>query len=223
MKTCPRCGESLSLDRFWRDKRTKSGLSVYCIPCGTKRNADKYRARAAREGRETREWRPLAATLAGGLRKCQRCEEVLPLESFVKNAAKAGGIGSYCKPCHIDINNENKQRLHGGTATYHLRRRYGITAADREEMRAAQGGVCLICTNAPADHVDHDHATGSIRGMLCFNCNGGLGQFKDDPDLVAMALRYLRGELVAPYLPEAEAVYLEDPRPVDESITGGDD
>ena len=108
MKTCPRCGQTLSLDQYWRDGRTKSGYAVYCIPCGTKRNAAKYRARAQREGRETRTWRPLAATLPGGQRQCQRCREVLPLESFVKNAAKAGGFGSYCKPCHIDIQGERE-------------------------------------------------------------------------------------------------------------------
>lgn len=196
---------------------------MYCIPCGTKRNAEKYRAKAEREGRETREWRPLAAVLPGGRRKCQRCEQILPLGAFVKNSGKAGGIGSYCKPCHIEINNENKLRLHGGTATYHLRRRYGITAADREAMRVAQGGVCLVCRNAPADHVDHDHATGAIRGMLCFNCNGGLGQFKDDPEVVAAALRYLRGELVAPYLPEVQTLRLVDQPPFDDAPSGADD
>jgi len=101
MKTCPRCGETKSLDRFWRDKRTKSGYAVYCIPCGTKRNAEKYRANAVREGRTTRSWRLLSAELPDGRRRCQHCMEALPLDSFVKNAGKAGGIGSYCKPCHI--------------------------------------------------------------------------------------------------------------------------
>ena len=175
---------------------------MYCIACGRLRNAAKYRARATDEGRPVRAWRPLAAVLPDGRRECQRCHQILDLDAFVKNAGKAGGLGSYCKPCHIAINNENKQRLHGGTATYHLRRRYGLTAADREDMKADQGGVCLICLSAPAAHVDHDHQTGEIRGMLCFNCNGGLGQFKDDPVLLIRAEQYLNGGLARPFREE---------------------
>ena len=45
-------------------------------------------------------------------------------------------------------------------------------------MFAVQGGVCAICEEAPASHVDHDHETGRVRGLLCFNCNGALGQFR---------------------------------------------
>ena len=58
-------------------------------------------------------------------------------------------------------------------------------------MLAAQRGVCAICRVAPAKHVDHDHATGAVRALLCFNCNGGLGQFKDDPYLLQLAVFYV--------------------------------
>jgi hypothetical protein len=69
-------------------------------------------------------------------------------------------------------------------------------------MLADQGGVCAICAKAPAAHVDHDHGTGAVRSLLCFNCNGGLGQFKDDPALLRVAARYVEshraGQLVGP-------------------------
>jgi hypothetical protein len=59
-------------------------------------------------------------------------------------------------------------------------------------MLEAQGGLCIICRSAPAQHVDHDHETGAVRALLCFNCNGGLGQFKDDAVLLHAAAYYVQ-------------------------------
>ena len=70
------------------------------------------------------------------------------------------------------------------------RRRTSSTSCVRQ-----QGGVCAICGSGPEDpqHVDHDHETGEVRGILCFNCNGGLGQFHDSIDaLLAASTTYLR-------------------------------
>ena len=55
-----------------------------------------------------------------------------------------------------------------------------------------QDGLCAIRRTAFAAHVDHDHRTGKIRGLLCFNCNGGLGQFKDQIEVLNAAVRYLK-------------------------------
>ena len=65
-------------------------------------------------------------------------------------------------------------------------------------MLAAQGGLCAICRNAPAAHVDHDHDTGEVRELLCFNCNGGLGQFKDDPEVLRAAADYVERHRALP-------------------------
>jgi hypothetical protein len=69
--------------------------------------------------------------------------------------------------------------------------RYGITAAEADHMLRNQDGVCAICRVATAAHVDHDHDTGAVRALLCFNCNGGLGQFSDDPHVVRAAAEYV--------------------------------
>lgn len=79
----------------------------------------------------------------------------------------------------------------GGSPTYHLTRRYGITAEEADHLVEKQEGLCAVCRAAPAAHVDHDHATGAVRELLCFNCNGGLGQFKDDPAVLRGAADYV--------------------------------
>ena len=60
-----------------------------------------------------------------------------------------------------------------------------------------QVGRCLICKcdlpeRLASRHLDHDHETGKIRGVLCIDCNHGLGKFRDEPDLLLRAVVYLR-------------------------------
>jgi hypothetical protein len=74
-------------------------------------------------------------------------------------------------------------------------KRYGITEDDLSDMLAAQGDCCAICgeyfTEAHPACVDHDHATGKVRGLLCWRCNPGIGQFRDRPGLLRAAAAYL--------------------------------
>ncbi|WP_331717276.1 endonuclease VII domain-containing protein [Yinghuangia sp. ASG 101] len=74
-----------------------------------------------------------------------------------------------------------------------MKRQYGITRERHLEMVAEQVGRCAICTVAKAEHVDHDHETGRVRAVLCFNCNAALGHFKDRPDALRRAAAYLEG------------------------------
>lgn len=72
-----------------------------------------------------------------------------------------------------------------------LRWKYGISVADRDALFARQLGKCLICGERNDLVIDHDHATGKIRGGLCQHCNRGLGLFRDRPDLLSVAVAYL--------------------------------
>ena len=101
------------------------------------------------------------------------------------------GRHPYCNPCHNARGKETVKRLYGSSRHYHLKRRYGIGAQDFEELVERQGGVCPICGAQNPEHVDHDHVTGQVRGILCFNCNGGLGQFRDSTDALRAAAIYL--------------------------------
>ncbi|MFL6101496.1 MAG: endonuclease VII domain-containing protein [Actinomycetales bacterium] len=106
---------------------------------------------------------------------------------------------TYCKIHHNLRVNESRDQVHRSSRHYHLVRRYGIGAADVEAMITRQGRMCLICLRPLGDkpHVDHCHETGEVRGVLCFNCNGGLGQFRDDKELLLRAVRYLDGTLAS--------------------------
>jgi hypothetical protein len=69
-----------------------------------------------------------------------------------------------------------------------------ITPTEYARRLQEQGGVCAICKLPPGEKqlaVDHDHETGEIRGLLCNDCNLGLGFFRDDPDLLRHAGAYL--------------------------------
>ena len=78
---------------------------------------------------------------------------------------------------------------------YNLRRKYGITADQFDAMLNAQNGVCAICGKPRPEertlHIDHDHETGAIRGLLCFRCNNALGDFEEQYELFAAAADYL--------------------------------
>ncbi|MGY1502089.1 endonuclease VII domain-containing protein [Streptomyces sp. QTS52] len=67
-------------------------------------------------------------------------------------------------------------------------------------MIASQKGVCCICLAASAVQVDHCHKTGRVRGVVCFNCNSGLGLLRDDPDAMHRAADYLEGNAWKPTL-----------------------
>lgn len=77
-----------------------------------------------------------------------------------------------------------------------LRRRYGIGLAEYNQMLEDQDFKCLVCKidiESKTAHVDHNHATKRVRGLLCHHCNTGLGLFKDQPSVLVDAATYLVG------------------------------
>lgn len=75
------------------------------------------------------------------------------------------------------------------------RNAYGLTQDDFDRMFTAQDGTCAICRGAfnRTPCIDHCHATGLVRGLLCDGCNRGLGYFKEDGAALARAITYLTG------------------------------
>jgi Recombination endonuclease VII len=124
-------------------------------------------------------------------KRCADCKQYKLVEEFPRNKNCKDGYHCYCKACNNARTRESRERLHGGTRHYHLMHRYGIGADEFDELVKQQGGVCPLCGRENPEHVDHDHETGEVRGILCFNCNGGLGQFRDSIDALLNAVSYL--------------------------------
>ena len=123
--------------------------------------------------------------------RCADCGQEKPAEEFPRKRTAKRGRHSYCKMCHNRRTRESVRRLHGNSRHYHLRQRYGLSAREVEVLKAAQGGVCAVCGERAAVHVDHEHDTRRVRGILCESCNGFLGAFNDDPELLRAAIDYL--------------------------------
>lgn len=78
-----------------------------------------------------------------------------------------------------------------------LKSLYGITLEEYEELAAYQGWVCWICKQKETTkdgflHVDHDHRTGKVRGLLCGQCNRGIGSLGDSIETLDRAIEYLK-------------------------------
>ena len=174
-KRCARCGEVKSRAAFAPKRTNLDGLQHRCRDCA----AESDRKRQQAMGRAV----PPRGTVPEGHKYCQGCGEIKPLSECHR------GKASRCKACRIDDNR-----------VQHLKRRYGLTEAERDQLIASQGGVCCICLAAPATQVDHCHETGRVRGVLCFNCNSGLGLLRDDPEAMDRAADYLEGNAWKPTL-----------------------
>lgn len=89
---------------------------------------------------------------------------------------------------------DNPEAAHLSDKKSDLRKRYGITLDDYQKRLAEQGGRCAICRNEPDDKylaVDHCHATGIVRGLLCTRCNAAIGLFHESVASMASAIEYL--------------------------------
>jgi hypothetical protein len=118
-------------------------------------------------------------------RECVSCKGPIPAEK--------PSVAIYCgRACK-----EAARRVSGRAALANIqsyyRKRYGLS---RAEIEARFGERCNICGDSGGGrfdnlHVDHCHATGLVRGLLCNNCNNGLGRFRDDPALLRRAAEYI--------------------------------
>jgi hypothetical protein len=130
---------------------------------------------------------------------CGCCSLTLSLAMFAKNIAKKDGLQERCKTCRAAHHQKTKHTRTKPTTEqkrkHLLSHKYKLTPEEFSLMLGEQEGKCAICFTFDWGHtspsVDHCHVTGKIRGLLCNNCNRGLGLFKDNKELLENAAKYL--------------------------------
>lgn len=133
------------------------------------------------------------------MKYCTKCKTNKPLSEYWKNKTTKDGYQAWCKPCwnvltKSKLSGDSREKYLRMRRNGHLVRKYGITADEYDRRLDEQGGGCKICGKKLQRvrlAVDHNHKTGKVRGILCENCNRGLGIFKDDPNLLRSAIEYL--------------------------------
>lgn len=202
-------GRLTVLQRTRSDKHKKARWICRC-DCGNQKTAGTtglrrgsvascgcLRRETAAEHARNLKPRPKQDWTTRATKHCPKCEEELPISEFGRNSRSYDGYQSYCKFHAVQVTHENTIKNWGNAKNYRLQYRHGITLEQYHQMLEDQDHKCAICQRYPEDnpknpwHVDHDHKTGKIRGILCHACNTALGNFKDDPETLGNALKYL--------------------------------
>ena len=126
------------------------------------------------------------------MKKCSKCGETKEINNFHIDRGTLDGHSVWCKKCRKIYRDENRERA----KWYQILRRYSLTQEEYYNILETQGGVCAICGRTEEEvgstfHVDHNHETGVVRGILCDTCNRGLGYFREDSQCLQRAVAYI--------------------------------
>lgn len=189
-KMCSKCGKVKPLSEFIRNSAARDGRRPECKEC--------YR----RQRGFVKQYRRRPENGVEGMLLCLKCNQFKALDQFTNRLSSRGTGKLYynyvCRECagqrmasyYARYSEEIKARVRDKT--------YGLEAGEYNSWLSHQEGRCAICRKTPEEvgilAVDHDHATGEYRGLLCANCNKGLGHFRDSQDSLQNAILYLRGD-----------------------------
>lgn len=161
MRQCKWCHELKPESEFYRAPNKKDGLRSECVACTKAARREWYERNREARIEYVTQW------------KRENHERVAERERGYRK--------------------KNPERRALQMRRLHLRRHFGMTLDDYELMFTVQDGRCAICGDQPQQgrplHIDH--AGDVIRGLLCVRCNNGLGQFKDQPELLLLAAEYV--------------------------------
>ena len=140
-------------------------------------------------------------TRVDGLAKqCKQCKAKTDKQWLEKNPdyVQTKNTPEYNKqwleknPTYMQQYRDSNKKTFEESKEYRLQRKFGIGLEEYDTMLTEQEHKCIICQQQMVTpHVDHDHNTGKVRGLLCMHCNTALGKFKDDVDTLQRAIDYL--------------------------------
>lgn len=176
-KVCSKCKQVKIITEFSKDKRSKDGLYGICKTCNKeyyKNNIEKIKEFYKK---------PCNKEYQREYQKEYRKNNVEKLKQYYYNR-DTEKEKQYYKDNIINTRNN------------FLKHKFGIDIKQYHQMYKDQDGNCLICGKPQSELkgklcVDHDHITGKIRGLVCADCNHGLGNFKDTPRILQKAIDYL--------------------------------
>lgn len=128
-------------------------------------------------------------------RACTKCGATKEPNDFPPRSGIPGSRNTRCRECVNEKNRHPKERKR--TGDYRRQKKYGMSEEQYEAMLDKQSGLCAVCGGPPSSNradvlfVDHDHTTGMVRGLLCHNCNVGIGFFRDQPSTLRAAAGYI--------------------------------
>lgn len=189
LRRCFKCELLLPRSEFRKNVARKDGLRSRCRHCdcgyGQPRRCRRcgQKEKVCHFYRNGRICKP--CHLKSGQRYCTKCKRLLPTKEFLRKINNLGELDSSCRKCKSAVRRDHAMKT-----------LFGLSRDDYDRMLTIQKGKCAICGKRGTRHrhlsVDHNHVDGQVRGLLCQNCNGGLGMFQDSPSVLIAAISYLK-------------------------------
>jgi len=179
MKICARCKKEKDARQFSVSSTRKDGRNPYCLECSRLLGKEYYSRNKEKTKIRTQKWHKANPEKTRESLRRYRQKHI----QYFRDYKRAEYVRN--KDRVITILRDNK-----------FRKKFGISLSERDRLAEVQDRKCAICGKHESEMtrrlaVDHDHVTRKIRGMLCNNCNLGLGHFKSDIDLLKKALNYI--------------------------------
>ena len=139
--------------------------------------------------------RPKVNRIVDGKKPCSRCGIIKPLVEFSKDQYSPDKLKWYCRACQSSRfkawRQSNLEAIRKQDRITYYIRKYHFSQDVAEALVENRTGICEICKHEDLLVVDHNHASGKLRGFICSSCNSALGYAKEDKQILEHLIKYL--------------------------------